>query len=87
MTALRLNNVTMTFGQGETACTALREVSLDVESGEFVSVVGPSGSGKTTLLNLAAGLCRPTNGRIELLGQDLAKLREGGLAQLFIQVF
>ena len=54
----------------------LRGVSLDVAPGEFVCVMGPSGSGKTTLLHLLSGLDRPSAGRVELGGEDLAALSE-----------
>ncbi len=53
---------------------ALDRVSLEIEAGEWVSVTGPSGAGKTTLLDLIAGLERPTSGRCEVLGIDLARL-------------
>jgi ABC-type lipoprotein export system ATPase subunit len=61
---------------GETRVTAVRDVSLEVARGEFVVVTGRSGSGKTTLLNLAAGLTRPTAGRVLLDGQDLWALTD-----------
>jgi len=57
-------------GAGETV-TALRDINLEVDDGEFVSVVGPSGCGKSTLLHLAAGILEPTNGRIDIDGVDV----------------
>jgi ABC-type lipoprotein export system ATPase subunit len=58
----------------EMRVTAVHDVSLEIARGEFVVVTGRSGSGKTTLLNLAAGLTRPTSGRVLLDGQDLWKM-------------
>jgi NitT/TauT family transport system ATP-binding protein len=52
--------------------TAVRDVSLSVEAGEFVSVVGPTGCGKSTLLNMAAGLLAPSTGRVRVFGEPLA---------------
>lgn len=53
----------------------LRDISLSVPAGGFVSLVGPSGSGKSTLLHCAAGLDLPTSGSVQLLGQDITRLR------------
>ncbi len=74
---IRLENVTKVYdlGKGSTV-TAVREVSCEIEAGEFVVVVGRSGSGKTTLLNLAAGLTRPTSGRVTLDGVELWSLTD-----------
>ncbi len=73
--ALSLQGVTCTFvGQGDRAqrYTAVRDVSLDVGAGEFVSVVGPTGCGKSTLLNVAAGLLDPSAGTVQVFGEPLA---------------
>jgi len=67
---IKVKNITKTYGNIE----ALKDVSLEVRSGEFISVVGPSGSGKTTLLNVVAGLLTPTEGEVIVDGVSLYKL-------------
>lgn len=71
MSILTVDHVSKTYGEGADAVTAIGDVSLTVEQGEFVSVVGPSGCGKTTLLNLLAGLLRPTSGRAVMEDQPI----------------
>jgi putative ABC transport system ATP-binding protein len=70
------------FGRGEGAVRALDGVTLSMARGTFTAVMGASGSGKSTLLQLAAGLDRPTSGRIALGDRDLADLGEKDLARL-----
>jgi putative ABC transport system ATP-binding protein len=71
-----------TFRSGGGQLSVLREVSLRIDSGEFVAVVGPSGSGKTTLLGLLAGLDLPSRGSVELDGTALERLSEDDRARL-----
>jgi putative ABC transport system ATP-binding protein len=78
-TALRLDAVTKTYGTGETAVTALREMSIGLTRGTFTAVMGPSGSGKSTFLHCAAGLDRPTAGKVWLGDVELSGLREAKL--------
>jgi NitT/TauT family transport system ATP-binding protein len=75
--ALSFDGVSCTFAAGEgdaSRYTAVRDVSLVVEAGEFVSVVGPTGCGKSTLLNMAAGLLAPSTGGVRVFGAPLAGL-------------
>ncbi|MGW5350358.1 ABC transporter ATP-binding protein [Streptomyces sp. NPDC004031] len=80
---LTLHEVTRTYpaAAGGTV-TALDKVSLRFARGTFTAVTGPSGSGKTTLLHCAAGLERPTTGRVVLDGTDLTRLRDARLTRL-----
>ncbi|HYC49439.1 MAG TPA: ABC transporter ATP-binding protein [Burkholderiales bacterium] len=75
--ALALENISVTFaarGADAAAYTAVRDTTLVIERGEFVSVVGPTGCGKSTLLNVAAGLLAPSAGRVAVFGESLAGL-------------
>ena len=71
MEILRLNHLTKVYGSGDTAVTALDDVCLTVEAGEFVAIVGSSGSGKSTMLHMIGGVDRPTSGTVYLNGQDV----------------
>jgi NitT/TauT family transport system ATP-binding protein len=73
--ALALKNISVTFvTDGEESFTAIRDATLVVRPGEFVSVVGPTGCGKSTLLNVAAGLLAPSAGEARVFGEPLAGL-------------
>jgi putative ABC transport system ATP-binding protein len=77
-----LSNVTKTVQSGAERLTILREVGLTIPAGQFVAVVGPSGSGKSTLLGLIAGLDAPTEGRIQIDGEEITRMGEDALAAL-----
>jgi len=70
MSLLRLENISKDFGEGN----VLTDLTLDVEAGEFLTLLGPSGCGKTTTLRIIAGLESPTTGRVLLDGQDITHL-------------
>ncbi len=67
---------------GKTTVKALENIDLEIRSGEFIAIAGPSGSGKTTLLNLIGCLDKPTNGKIEIGGQDVSHLSADHLADI-----
>lgn len=67
---IRIENLTKTYGQGDTAVHALKNVNMVVAPGEVVGLVGPSGSGKSTLLKCLGAVIEPTSGRM-ILGQDV----------------
>src|SRR3954471_15332998 len=75
--ALALENITVTFlarDSNDSRYTALKDATLVVAPGEFVSVVGPTGCGKSTLLNVAVGLLEPSAGSVKVFGEPLAGL-------------
>src|SRR5499433_3108774 len=77
---VQVRNVSKKFNRDGFEVVALDHVNLDIEQGDFLALMGPSGSGKSTLLNLLAGIDRCTEGEVDVLGTDLAKLSEGQLA-------
>ncbi|MGH7676981.1 MAG: ABC transporter ATP-binding protein [Gemmatimonadaceae bacterium] len=79
---LSASGLTKEYQSGDHRLTVLRDVSFNIEQGEFVAIVGPSGSGKTTLLGLLAGLDTPSRGSVRLDGTDLTALSEDARAQL-----
>jgi putative ABC transport system ATP-binding protein len=79
---LRLTRVALTLPSSAGPVDILKGVDLTIGPGERVAVVGPSGSGKSSLIAVAAGLERPTAGRVDLFGQDLARLDEDRCARL-----
>jgi putative ABC transport system ATP-binding protein len=81
MALIDVQKVVKQFRKGPETITPLQETDLQVEKGEFVSLMGASGSGKTTLLNLIAGIDRCTSGRIVVNGTDITTLSRTKLAQ------
>lgn len=80
MELLRTENLTKTYGAGQTKVTALEGIDFTVQKGEFVAIIGASGSGKSTFLHLLGGVDRPTEGRILIEDTDIATLNEAQLA-------
>lgn len=80
MEILRVENLTKTYGKGNTSVTALDNVSFSVNKGEFVAIIGPSGSGKSTLLHIIGGVDTPTSGKVFVEDQDIYSLNESQLA-------
>lgn len=73
---IELIDTTKTYTQGHRTVTALRGVSLRIDTGEFVTIMGPSGSGKSTLMHLIGALDTPSTGRAVFQGQDLQSLSD-----------
>lgn len=76
MNLLEVQSISKTYGSGETAVKALKDVSFSVPRGEFVAVVGESGSGKSTLLNMLGALDTPTSGKVFIDGKDTFSMKE-----------
>src|SRR5690242_21506891 len=82
MPIIELREVSKLYGFGDATTLALDEVSLSIESGEFVAVMGPSGCGKSTLMNIIGLLDRPTHGEHLLNGRHVARLSPNQSAKI-----
>ena len=77
-----LQNINKTYSTGKAKVKALKNVSLSVEKGEFLSIIGASGSGKSTLMNIIGCLDTADSGKYFLLGKNVADISERGLTEL-----
>jgi len=77
---LEVQDVTKVFGSKSNEFTALHNINVKVEEGEFVGIMGPSGAGKTTLLNVVSTIDDPSSGRIIIGGKDITKMKEKELS-------
>ena len=82
MPIVEVRGLTKVYGQGDTTVTALHQVDMAVEQGEFVAVMGPSGCGKSTLLNLVGGLDKPSSGQVLIDGIDVASMTDQTVTEL-----
>lgn len=80
MEILKVENLTKTYGNGDSQINAVDHINFSVEKGEFVAIVGASGSGKSTLLHLLGGVDRPTSGKVYIDGVDIYSLSDDNLA-------
>ena len=76
MNLLEVRNICKTYGSGETAVKALKNISFSVPKGEYVAIVGESGSGKSTLLNMIGALDVPTTGKVLIDGKDIFSMND-----------
>lgn len=79
---LHLEGIRKSYGSGELKTEILHGIDLRLQRGEFAALIGPSGSGKSTLLNLIGLLDRPTSGKLEIDGEDIARLDDAELTRL-----
>ena len=79
---VQANDLTRTYGVGETAVHALQGVSLDIPQGDLTAIMGPSGSGKSTLMHILAGLDKPTAGEVAIAGTPITRLGDSDLTKL-----
>jgi putative ABC transport system ATP-binding protein len=82
MSILQTVDLVKKYGSGDTAVTALDRINVNINPGEFVSIMGPSGCGKSTLLHLMGGLDRATSGKVLIEGNDLTTLNDNKLTEL-----
>ena len=73
---LKIDSLKKTYSRGDQTVEALKGVSLEIDSGQFVSIMGPSGSGKSTFLHLMGGLDRPTSGKVVFDGKAIDSLND-----------
>ena len=76
MSIISVKDIRKTFGEKENAVEVLKGINLEIEKGDFVSLMGASGSGKSTLLYIIGGLDEPTSGEVLINGQNLSLMKD-----------
>jgi putative ABC transport system ATP-binding protein len=79
---LKLENISKSFGDGDTTVQVLKDISFTVKRGEFVAIVGPSGSGKSTLLSVIGALLTPSAGKVMIDDEDISSYRPSQLTSV-----
>lgn len=82
MSILKVQNLTKTYGKGETLVSAVNDVSFTVEKQEFIAILGASGSGKSTLLHMIGGVDTPTSGKVFINNNDIYSLNDESQSHL-----
>lgn len=82
MSLLKIENLEKIYGNKDNLVIALNNINLEVNTGEFISIIGPSGSGKSTLLHMIGGVDKPTNGKVMLNGIDIYKMNDSEQSKL-----
>ncbi len=80
MALVEIRNLTKSFRKGDEVITPLKDVHLDIQAGDFLSLMGPSGTGKSTLLNMISGIDRPDSGSVTVDGVEVTRLSRSKLA-------
>ena len=73
---ITVKNLYKSYSLGGGQVDILKDINVNIERGEFVSIMGPSGSGKSTLLYLMGGLDKPSSGSVEIKGKDIATMKD-----------
>ncbi|MFS0658921.1 ABC transporter ATP-binding protein [Niallia alba] len=79
---MRLENITKSFGDGDTTVTILKDISFSLKRGEFIAIVGPSGSGKSTLLSIIGALLSPSSGKVIIDKSNIADYKPAKLTSV-----
>lgn len=82
---LMMKNVSKVYKEGDSQVTALDQVSMNVDAGEFVAIIGPSGSGKSTFLSIAGALLQPSQGEVTVGNTDISKVKDKELSKIRLQ--
>lgn len=80
-----MKNVSKVYKEGDSQVTALDQVSMNVDAGEFVAIIGPSGSGKSTFLSIAGALLQPSQGEVTVGNTDISKVKDKELSKIRLQ--